>query len=278
MFKIGDFSKIARVSGRQLRYYDSIRLLSPARSDPTTGYRYYTAEQLVRLNKILALRELGLSLEQIAQLLDGRISSEEIRGMFMLKKAELERRVSEEALRLRNVESRLSQIDEKGLASDCDVVVKSAPAQPYLAYRQMFPNFAGAVAALREVSQVGKRHIPQSLREALLVVAYSDFEDENLDFAIGFSLREETERSLVLPSGAELRPTTLPDAETLATVARRGPTYQSHLAFGALGMWMETNRFEIAGPSRELFLKTPFESPDSDDAVIEIQFPVRRAA
>jgi DNA-binding transcriptional MerR regulator len=62
MFKIGDFSKIARVSGRMLRHYDNIGLLSPQRIDPTSGYRYYAAEQLVRLNKILALKELGLSL------------------------------------------------------------------------------------------------------------------------------------------------------------------------------------------------------------------------
>jgi DNA-binding transcriptional MerR regulator len=62
MFKIGDFSKIARVSTRLLRYYDSIGLLSPGRTDPTTGYRYYMADQLARLNRILALKELGLSL------------------------------------------------------------------------------------------------------------------------------------------------------------------------------------------------------------------------
>src|SRR5271168_2065380 len=113
MFKIGDFSKIARVSGRLLRYYDSIGLLSPGRIDPVTGYRYYAADQLGRLNRILALKELGLSLDQVARFLADDISSDEIRGMFLLKKAELERSLSEEAQRLRNVESRLLQIDAK---------------------------------------------------------------------------------------------------------------------------------------------------------------------
>src|SRR5262245_15104064 len=278
MFRIGDFSKIARVSGRLLRYYDSIGLLSPKRIDPATSYRYYTADQLSRLNKILALKELGLSLEQVARLLDGKISNEEIRGMFMLKKAELERSLSEETLRLRNVESRLSQIDEKGFVADYDVVVKSAPAQPYLAFRRTFPNFAGAIGALKEVAQVGARRLPESVREALVVVGHSDFDDENLDLEIGFSLRDEREKSVVLPSGAELRPTELPEAGCLATLVRSGPNYQSHLAFGALGLWMGANRFAIAGPSREVFLKMPFEPPDSDEAVVEIQFPVRRAA
>jgi MerR HTH family regulatory protein len=61
MFRIGEFSQVARVSGRLLRYYDSIGLLHPVRIDPQTGYRYYSASQLPRLNRILALKELGLA-------------------------------------------------------------------------------------------------------------------------------------------------------------------------------------------------------------------------
>ena len=91
MFRIGEFSQIARVSGRLLRYYDSIGLLRPQRIDPETGYRYYSAGQLERLNRILALKELGLSLDQVARMLDDKISAAEIRGMLALKKAELER-------------------------------------------------------------------------------------------------------------------------------------------------------------------------------------------
>jgi DNA-binding transcriptional MerR regulator len=276
MFKIGDFSKIARVSGRLLRYYDSIGLLSPQRIDPATGYRYYTADQLGRLNRILALKELGLSLDQVAKLLDGKISSDEIRGMFLLKKAELERSLNEEALRLRNVESRLAQIDEKGAVEDYDVVVKSAQAQPYLAFRHTYEDFAGAIRALKEVTQYGARRIPESAREALVVVAHSDFDDESLDLEIGFSLHEDRVKPITLPSGAELRAGELPQAAALATIVRSGPNYQSHLAFGALGLWMDANRFEIDGPSREIFLKMPFEPPNPDDTVVEVQFPVRR--
>jgi DNA-binding transcriptional MerR regulator len=278
MFKIGDFSKIARVSGRLLRYYDSIALLSPQRIDPATGYRYYAAEQLGRLNKILALKELGLSLDQIARLLDGEISNDEIRGMFMLKKAELERSLSEEAMRLRNVESRLQQIDQQGLVADYDVVVKSAPARPYLGYRRSFPAFGDAIAALKEAVLYGARRIPERVREALVVVAHSDFDDEALDLEIGFALAEEWERTLALPSRAELAPSELPAVSEIATLVRSGPNYQSHLGFGALGLWMETNAYEIAGPCREVFLQMPFEPPDSDHSVVEIQFPVQRAA
>ena len=90
MFRIGDFSKIAQVSGRLLRYYDEIGLLSPEFTDPESGYRYYSARQLPRLNRILALKDLGLSLEQIARMLTRGTSTAEIREMLALRKAHIE--------------------------------------------------------------------------------------------------------------------------------------------------------------------------------------------
>ena len=278
MFRIGEFSRIARVSGRLLRYYDSIGLLSPGRVDPDTGYRYYTADQLGRLNRILALKDLGLSLDQVARLLDDKVSTADIRAMLTLRKAELERSLSEEAARLRHIESRLQQIEEQGALRDYDVVVKSAPALPYLALRRTFSGMDDAIATLREVVREGTRRIPHVIREDLLVVAYSEFEDENLDLEIGFVLTERTNRRVALNDGTALALGELPAVDTLATLVRRGPTYQAHLAFGALGLWMEANGYSIAGPSRELFLELPFQLPGQEDTVMEIQFPVTRAA
>jgi effector-binding domain-containing protein len=76
----------------------------------------------------------------------------------------------------------------------------------------------------------------------------------------------------------ELSVNELPAVDSLATLVRSGPNYQSHLAFGALGVWMEANGFQIAGPSREVFLELPFQPADREDAVVEIQFPVTKVA
>jgi DNA-binding transcriptional MerR regulator len=75
MLKIGDFSSLARVSIKTLRYYDERELLSPTHVDPETGYRYYSASQLPRLHRILALRDLGFSLEQIATCLQEQVTA-----------------------------------------------------------------------------------------------------------------------------------------------------------------------------------------------------------
>ena len=278
MFRIGEFSRIARVSGRLLRYYDSIGLLSPQRVDPVTGYRYYTADQLGRLNRILALKDLGLTLDQVARLIDERISTEEIRGMLVLRKAELERSLDEAASRLRHVEGRLQQIDEQGGLADYDVVVKPVEAQPFLALRRNFAGMDHAIACLREVARLGSPAIPFAARRNLIVVAHSDFEDDSLDLEIGYALTRLINRKVALADGAALAVTELPAVESMATVVRRGAKDRTHLAFGALGIWMDANGYRIAGPGRELFLELPFQRPEPEDVVMEIQFPVTKAA
>lgn len=90
MFQIGEFAQIAQVSGRQLRYYDQLGLLRPDRTDPQTGYRYYSARQLPRLNRILALQQLGLSLDQIGSFLEQEVSPAQLRGMLSMKRAQVE--------------------------------------------------------------------------------------------------------------------------------------------------------------------------------------------
>lgn len=275
MFRIGEFSQIARVSGRLLRYYDSIGLLPPQRIDPATGYRWYSAAQLPRLNRILALKDLGLSLDQIGRMLDDGISIEEIRGMLMLKKAELERTLQEEAARLRNIETRLAQIEMQGTLADYDVVVKAVPARPFLSIRALLPTLADAMALVGEVVRATNARVPERLRENLTVVAHADFDEEDLDLEVGVALAGLPNRRVALGDGRALALGELPAAEQMATIVRSGPIRESHQSFGALGVWMEANRFDIAGPCREVFLEPP---GDPERAVIEIQFPVTKAA
>lgn len=275
MFRIGEFSQIARVSVRLLRWYDSIGLLRPHRIDPQTGYRYYSARQLAQLNRILALKDLGLSLEQVRKLIDDKVSAEEIRGMLVLKKAELERSLQEEASRLRHIESRLQQIEEQGSLSDYDVAVKSAAAQGFLGVRATYPQFDDVVVAVRDVVRVVAARVPEPARGPLTVIAHSDFDGENFDLEIGVGLTREIRKPPALSDGRELTVGELPAVDTLATLVRSGPMYQAHLAFGALGLWMESNGYQIAGPCREVFLEPPFQRPEQD-AVMEIQFPVSR--
>lgn len=125
MFGIGAFARLGQVSLRTLRYYDEEGLLRPATVDEGTGYRWYGAEQLHRLNRILALRDLGLSLSEIRPVLDDELSPAELRGMLRLRRAETHQRLAADAARLARVEARLRQIEAEDRLGDYDVVVKT---------------------------------------------------------------------------------------------------------------------------------------------------------
>jgi len=113
MLKIGDFARLSQVPVKTLRYYDDLGLITPARVDAFTGYRYYSVDQLPRLNRLLALKDLGFSLDQIARVLNEGVTHGQLRGMLMLKRAEVEERLREEQQRLDRIEARLRDIEQE---------------------------------------------------------------------------------------------------------------------------------------------------------------------
>jgi DNA-binding transcriptional MerR regulator len=278
MFRIGEFAQIAQVSGRQLRFYDQLGLLQPAHTDPQTGYRYYSIRQLPRLNSILALKELGLSLEQIGPLLKNEMSPAELRAMLTMKRAQLEQSLREEEARLRHIESRIAQIDRAGDIGEYDVVVKSVAATPFLALRCSCENMDEAVQMVRTVAEDGSRQIRPSLRDKLIVVARNDLDSDKLDLEIGFSLLRASNSTVRLAGDYMLRAGELPAVDTMATIVRPGTNPASHTSFGAIGMWIEANGYQVAGPCREVFLEPVIGPPGFEGALVEIQFPVRPAA
>ena len=94
MLKIGEFSKLAQVSPKALRIYDERGLLRPAWIDRFSGYRYYAPEQLARLHSILALKDLGFSLDQIGELLDGGLGADELGRLMRERQRELSRHIT----------------------------------------------------------------------------------------------------------------------------------------------------------------------------------------
>ncbi len=128
MFTIGDFARYGRVSARMLRHYDALGLLRPDRTDPATGYRFYGAAQLARLNRIVALKDLGFTLQQVRAVLDDEVGPEELRGMLRLRRAELETAITAAAAGLAQVEARLRSIESEGHMPADDIMIKNIPA------------------------------------------------------------------------------------------------------------------------------------------------------
>jgi DNA-binding transcriptional MerR regulator len=279
VFRIGDFSRIARVSCRLLRYYDELGLLKPAQLERDSGYRYYSASQLPRLNRILVLKELGLSLEDIARVLDSNLSAAELRGMLMLRRNDAQRVLAEEMERLRHIESRIAQIDAEGELSVDDVIMRSEPAQQLLSTRRVVPTFAAARDLIGELSEAVRAVRSKGTLGRLTAIAHAhEFEVDRIDVEVGFVLQGAAPQSpMCLASGEPLSVRELPAVERMATCVRIGLPERAHLITGRIGVFLEANGYGLAGPSREVFLQPP--RPDRmEESVVEMQFPIARAA
>ena len=276
MFRIGEFSKIAQTSISQLRYYDKIGLFQPEHTDRFTGYRYYRAAQLPDLNRILAMKELGLTLEQIKRLVADNVSAEELRGMLSLKKAQVEQELHAQIKRLRHIEARLRQVEQEGGMSADDIVLKEIPAQPIYSFRHTFPDIRGAIAQRIEITRLLPSHVPQKKLGHFVAVLHEDaFVIKNSDVEMGFLLNEAVDESLQLSSGHRLTMRMLPRVEMAACVARVGGFENGYESYANVGRWLEANDYRLAGPIREVFIvQAP---PDRmEEMVCEIQLPVTR--
>jgi DNA-binding transcriptional MerR regulator len=276
VFKIGDFSRIARVSARLLRYYDEIGLLKPGSTERDTGYRYYSASQLPRLNRILVLKELGLSLEEIARVLDSNLSAAELRGMLMVRRSDAQRALEDEMERLRHIESRIAQIDAEGELSVDDVIMRSEPAQRLLSVRRVVPSFVAARDLIRELSEALRPLKAKGVLGRLTALAHAqEFELDRIDVEVGFVVEGGLVDAPRLASGEPLSIRELPAVERMATCVRIGLPERAHLITSKVGVFLEANDYSLAGPSREVFLQPP--RPDRmEESVVEMQFPVAK--
>jgi DNA-binding transcriptional MerR regulator len=266
MLKIGDFSRIGQVSVKTLRYYDEIGLLTPHSTDPYTGYRYYTYDQLPRLNRILALKGMGLSLEQIRQLLTDNLTAEQLRGMLRFKQVEIQQRMEEEKERLSRVEARLRMIEQEEKMPEYDIVIKKVDPILVASIRDIIPNYPEQGHLWNELESFLSHH--QITPTGPCFTIYHS-EEPNVDTEVCEPLGES------LPPDPRVRIHELSGVSSMATVIHKGPFLTIGEAYTAILKWIEANDYQISGPPREVYLKPADKGSQTDPQTItEIQFPI----
>ncbi len=272
MLKIGDFSRLAQVSVKTLRYYAELGLLKPAWTDRFTGYRYYTVDQLPRLNRILALKDLGFSLEQVRQLLREDVAAVELRGMLRLKYSELQRQVQTEQERLARIEARLREIEHEGLTSSYAVVLKRVDRLSVVGIRTIVPEYGRVNELFEELRTYMQLHGAPLDGDCPYLTIYYDSEhhDRGADVEVAVPLMR------LVAGTARVTIHDLPAAELMATVVHQGSRSTVHEAYGALGSWIESNGYRVAGPHREVYLQGAVVGKVPADCVVEVQFPVEK--
>ncbi|MEU5161472.1 MerR family transcriptional regulator [Streptomyces sp. NPDC020875] len=283
MFTIGDFARHGRVSARMLRHYDAIGLLRPEHTDPRTGYRHYTAAQLAVLNRIVALKDLGFTLDQVRRIVADRVGTDELRGMLMLRRAELEAAMAAAAGRLTGVEARLRSIENEGRMPVDDVVVKSVPAvrvaELTATARTLAPEHIGPVIGPLYEELFGRLAAAGVRPPGPGIAYYESYEDpatalDDPDPAGGDGPVVVHAAVTLAPGsrpGPDVAVVVLPALERAATIVHRGPMENVLSTGQTLAHWIDAHGHRSAGPAREVTLECP---EDRELWVTELQEPL----
>lgn len=282
MLRIGDFSQLAQVSIRTLRHYDELNLLKPAYIDRFTDYRYYDIEQLPRVNRILALKDLGFSLEQIKHVLDDDLPIEQLQGMLKLKQAEIAQQVQAEQERLMRVADRLKRIELEGTPSPYDVVVKRTQAQTILSERKVVPTVDHMkeyrCAMLDDVYTWLDQQSLSPVAPELVLYHTREYREHDLDVETAIGISSSSLSSLLPLTQKRLLVYELPALPEVASVVHHGSLYDVGQAMVALFTWMEANGYQSYDAYRELHLfgREDDHNVDLRNIVVEMQVPIEK--
>lgn len=271
MFKIGDFSKLTRVSVRMLRHYDRMGLLKPAHVDPLNGYRYYAAAQITRLGRIVALRDMGFNVAEIDRGLREE-SAQAFRAMLREHRERIAQNVRREQSRLARIDRTLERIEKENEQMDFAVEIKSVSSFAAVSLRDTIPSYdaegmlwqrLGAFIEEKGLTCTGATYATyhdEGYREA----------DVDVEVVAGVRERLADEREFVFSD--------TPPIPKAASVLVPGDFSNIAPAFAFLARWIEENGYELCGNPRELPLRGPWNESDPENYLNEIQIPVRKAA
>ena len=292
VFTTTEFARIGMVSVRMLRCYEATGLLMPRLVDPMTARGCYEASQLPRLNRILALTDLGFTLPQVWAILETQVSESELRGMLRLRRAELTAKISEETARLERVEVRLATIAKEGYLPRNEVVTKEVAPIRIAELAAIAGNYAAHTldqvirplqsALTSRMDAAGLRpdgpalawydtrpgYEPRSGRAADTVTVHAAY-------PISLDARSPEADRLGPGRSSDFAIAELPGAGTAATIVHHGPMEEVGTSFEALARWIDANGYTGTGLVREVFLDSPEDAPEQ--WVTELQVPIQGA-
>jgi len=268
MFRIGEFSKMSKTTIKALRYYDEIGLLKPEKTDRFTGYRLYTTDQLFRLHRIQALRQIGLSIDETKSILAGHDALTILRK----RKAELVSESDKVTRQLSRVEFILRREEEKNLMS-YSATIKELPECVVYSKKMTIPNYDAYFEVIPAIGESIAKQYPDlkcAVPEYCFVV-YLDGEYKESDINIEFC--EAVDR--VWPDFDDIVFKEM-EAVTAVSVLHKGPYADLSQAYAFVFKWIEENGYVSAGNPRESYIDGIWNKDSEEDWLTEIQVPIAK--
>lgn len=271
MLKIGDFSKLSRISIRMLRHYDEIGLLGPKNTDSFTSYRYYSEEQLPVASRITALKDMGFSLATIAEIMKSYHNPKALSEFLAVKQVEVQAEADEIKQRLLLLETAIMRLRKDETAMNYDVVLKTLPERYVASVRKNLPAYdqEGILWNLL-MTETAAMNLQQADNCYSLAMFHDEgYKESDIDVEIQISLKgqyKNTENVIFK---------TVPAVE-IASATYKGSYEQITAVNHAVANWVSDNGFEFNGAMFCIYHVSPAQTQDPNELVTEVCYPVKK--
>jgi DNA-binding transcriptional MerR regulator/effector-binding domain-containing protein len=274
MFRIGDFSRLARVTIRTLHHYDEAGLLTPAHVDRDTGYRYYAAAQLETLQRILLLKDLGFTLEDIRALLAADADASALERRLVARREELLGAIEADHARLRRLDALRTALSNGDVPA---VTLREVAAVDVHARRERVADLGVDVQRMFEAAEAAVAAArARADASPFLVFHDPEYREHDADVEVCIPVKADAAARIDVRAAPAI---------TAGCVTYRGPYVQTPLLYGSLLRWIERSGLGLAGPLREVYhrfgadqngyrLPSHVLAATSADYVTELQAPV----
>lgn len=272
MLKIGDFSKLSRISIRMLRHYDEIGVLVPKSIDSYNSYRYYSEDQLQMASRIIALKEMGFSLSTISKILKEYEDKNALAEFLSIKKAEIEAQAEETKHRLRLLETTISRLRKDDAVMSYNVVLKTLPERYVASVRKVIPAYdqEGILWNMMMRETEGMNLQPAEQCYSLAIFHDEGYKESDVDVEIQIALKDKH------PNTENVEFKTVQAIE-IASAVYKGSYDQITEVNQVVANWVNDNKYEFNGAMFCIYHIGPAQTLDSDEWVTEVCYPVKKA-
>ena len=266
--KIGEFSQMMQVTVKTLRHYEQKGLLMPYEVDEWTGYRYYSIDQMQRLNTIRQLQSLGFSLDEIKELYE---------GVHTPSIAQLNEKIVETERKLQQLVARRSQLldwmnaRKKEIKTMEKFSIQSLPEIIVASHREVIPNYA-ALGPLC-VEKIGPAMQRLGCKcpfpgYCFTIEHNKEYRPTDIDIEYCEQVEEMGTDNAIIQFN---RLAAVPKALCMKHV---GPYERFHESFAEAFTYMEEQGYKMAGALRTSYINGSWNQEDPEQWVSVIQIPI----
>jgi DNA-binding transcriptional MerR regulator len=269
-FTIGEFSRLARISVRMLRHYDERGVLRPSSVDAASGYRYYSPAQLLAAGRVVALRDAGFPVAEIARLLPLLDDPAAVRRAVEEQRSRLLADADDVRRRLERVDHLITTLEESVMS--VDVRRTTLPPMTVAALREVVPTYADEGLLWQRLPAAMQAAGAVPAAGALAGATFHDdgFQERDPDVEIWLQV------AAPFTGTGGVRCVEVP-ARDVALATFTGGYEQVGAVTAAIGDWIAGHGLAMDGPMFDVYRVGPAQERDPQRWVTDVCQPVRDA-